>query len=107
MGPFWFFSHSFRNGCNYSINNWNIWNALLQALEQSAIKMMSTQSLLEVGFPSPLMCSVLLTYCEILMKSHCVGGYETAMKGFACITKGLLLISSCIHTLYIKTIFCL
>lgn len=46
------------------------------------------------GFPSPPTTE---SCCEILLKSYC-DGYKTAMKGFACITQGLQLISSCTHT---------
>lgn len=85
-----------RSDYNYSIKIENIWNAFLQAIEQSSIKAMNINSLLEVvSLPHHLVRVAAKCY-----QSHTVWGYKTAVKGFACITWALLLISSCTHTVH-------
>lgn len=72
--PFYFYST--KSNYNYSINDSGIWNALLWATEQNAIKIVmatSVQSLLEVGFPFLIIHSLVLSYCEIAMKLYHFG----------------------------------
>lgn len=67
--------YSTKSNNNYSINDSGIWNALLWAEEQNAIKTaMATniQSLLEVYF-SFFIHSLVLSYCEITMKLYHFG----------------------------------
>jgi hypothetical protein len=66
-----FYFYSTKNHYNYSINDSSIWNTILWAEEQNAIKITmvtSIQSLLEVGFPFLIIHSLVLSYCEIMMK---------------------------------------
>lgn len=90
-----------QNNCNYYIKPESIWSAFLQAMELSTMKAMNISSLLEVvSLPHQLLRAA-VKFCS----SHTVTGYKTAIKGFACITQGLLLISSCAHRQQIKPAF--